>query len=122
MSNECELFHGASGDSVLSIIRDRSMRPGPDHKVYYSQRFDDALQHGGDMKRKAAFAFKAKVTIPAGASLARAQRPGNPLAVIVTTVQPLPTKILELYVRRARATQVEIIRGAEAITEYLSKP
>lgn len=122
MGNEYELFHGAPGDNILSIIQDRSMRPDPDHRVYYSQRFEDALQHGADIKRKAAFAFKAKVTVPAGASLGREQRPGNPLAVIVTTVQPLPTQILELYVRPARATQVEIIKGVEAIKHYLSKP
>src|SRR5579884_2597795 len=103
MSNEYELFHGTPGDNILTIIKEHSMRPGPDHKVYYSQKFEDALQHGVDTKRRAAFAFKGKVTVPAGASLTREQRPGNPLAVIVTTIQPLPTQILELYVRAARA-------------------
>lgn len=120
MGNDLELYHGAPGDNILSMIRDRAMRPDSSHKVYFSNRFDDALQHGADLKRKATYAFKAKVTIPAGASVARESRPGNPVSVIVTTSLPLPTEILELYVRQPRATKVEIIRGIEAIKRLLA--
>jgi hypothetical protein len=53
------VFHGTDGDSILGIIRDSSMRPDQDGLVYFSERFDDALQHGADRKRGASFAFKA---------------------------------------------------------------
>jgi hypothetical protein len=120
MANEHEWFHGSPGDNILSIIRDRSMRPDASHKLYFSHRYDDAFQHGADLKRRAAFAFKAKVTLPSGASVVRESRPGNPIAIIVTTVQPLATQILELYVRRPNEPKIEVIKGVEVIKAYLA--
>lgn len=92
----------------LGIIRDRSMRPDQDGLVYFSERFDDALQHGADTKRGASFAFKASVTFPAGAALTRTARAGNPYAVIVKTLTPLPVRITELYARLGRVGQFEL--------------
>ena len=99
------------------------MRPDPRHQIYFSERFDDALQHGADVKRGASFAFKAMVAIPAGASMSRTSRPGNPVAVVVTTTQPLPTRIIELYVRLGRAPRFELetIKGIEQIKKYLTR-
>ena len=82
MANEYTLFHGAEGDNILGIIRDGCMRPDLHCQVYFSERFDDALQHGADRKRGASFAFRATVVIPAGASVSRTSRPGNPVAVV----------------------------------------
>ena len=119
MGNQLEVFHGTDGDNILSIIRDGSMRADLNHEIYYSVRFEDVLVHGADSKRKAAFGFKARITLPAGASQRRESRPGNPIAIIVTTALPVPAEILELYVRPARATGVETVRGAEAIKARL---
>ena len=118
-----ELFHGSPADGILSIMNAQSMRPDLSGKIFYSERFEDALQHGADMKRGASFAFKALVTVPDGATVERTTTHGNPLAVVVKTTLPLPTNILELYVRVGRVGQFElkVVRGAGAIHAYLLK-
>ena len=92
-------------------------------KIFFSERFEDALQHGADTKRGASFAFKAQVTVPDGALVERTVTHGNPLAVVVKTTLPLPTSILELYVRLGRAGQFElkVVKGAAAIKTCLLK-
>ena len=115
-----ELYHGTDGDSILSIIRDASMRPNTEHKIFFSERFDDALQHGADLKRKLTFAFKAQVTLPGTASLERTTKPGNPLTVIVTSSAPLPTTVLELYVRTPHQQHLDIVKGLPAIKKLLA--
>lgn len=121
MHNEYCLFHGALGNEILSIIGEGKMRPNSDHKVFYSEQFEDALKHGADLRLKASFAFKANVILVPGASLARVATHGNPYAVVITTALPLPTKITELYVRLPHASQVQIIRGIESIRAYLMR-
>jgi len=115
-----ELYHGTDGDSILSIIREASMRPNAEHKIFFSERSDDALQHGGDLKRKLTFALKAQVTLPSTASLERATKPGNPLTVIVTSSTRLPTTILELYVRTPHQQHLQVVKGLAAIKTFLS--
>ena len=97
------------------------MRPDQAHQVYFTSQFDDALQHGVDMPLGASFAFRAEVTIIGGASVQRVARPGNPVTTLVTTVLPLPIKILELYMRLGRVGEFELkkVQGAEAIRAYL---
>ena|SRR5208337_1056135 len=116
-----ELYHGADGDEILSIIRDASMRPNAEHEIFFSERFDDALQHGGDRKRKLTFAVKAQISLPATASLKRTSKPGNPLTVIVTTTMPLPASILELYVRTPHQQHLQVVKGLAAIKTFLSQ-
>jgi hypothetical protein len=114
-----ELYHGTDGDSILSIIRDGFMRPNAEHKMFFSERFDDALQHGGDLKQKLTFAFKAQVTLPGTASLERTTKPGNPLTVIVTSSVNLPTTILELYVRTPHQQHLQVVKALPAIKKFL---
>ena len=116
-----DFYHGTDGDSILSIIRDGSMRPNAEHKTFFSERFEDALQHGGDLKRKLTFAFKAQVVVPSTATLERTTKPGNPLTVIVTSIAPLPTTILELYARTPHQQQLKIVKGAAEIKTFLSR-
>lgn len=116
------LFHGANGDNILNIIRDGSMRPDANHEIYFSATHEDTFAHGPDSKRKASFGFKAQVNLPAGASQRREWRSGNPLSVIVTSALPVPVELLELYVRPARGTTYETIRGVQAIKTFLSRP
>lgn len=123
MSRIYELFHGSPAGAILSIMNAHSMRPDPSGKIFFSERFEDALQHGADTTRGASFAFKAQVTVPDGAVVERIVTHGNPLAVVVKTTLPLPTNILELYVRLGRAGQFElkVVKGAAAIKTYLLK-
>jgi hypothetical protein len=123
MANTYDLFHGSPADCILSIMKEGSMRPDADHRLYYSERFEDALQHGADIKRRASFAFKAQVTVVDGATLQRVAKPGNPFTVLVTTTLPLPTKILTLYVRLGQVGEFElkVIEGSAAIQAYLLK-
>jgi hypothetical protein len=81
----------------------------------------DALQHGGDLKRKATFAVKAKVTLPPGASIARTSTFGNPLAVVITTVHPLPVEIIEMYVRPPHKSEYFTVQGIAAIKAHLAR-
>src|SRR5260370_17553287 len=104
-----ELYHGTDGDRILSIIRDGLMRPNAEHKTFFSERFEDALQHGGDIKRKLTFAFKAQVTLPPVASLERTTKPGNPLTVIVNSISPLPTTILHLHLRPPHQQHLQVV-------------
>jgi hypothetical protein len=122
MTGGLTLYHGAPGDAILQIIADGAMRPDSDHKIYFSELPNDALMHGADRKRKATFAFKATVRIPAGASQARISVPGNPRTVLITTVIPVPVEILELYIRQPRETEISTIRGAAIIKSYLMQP
>ena len=119
MNNRLEVYHGANGDNILSIIRDGVMRPDSNREIYFSATNEDVFQHGGDIKRNATFGFKARITLPAGATQRRESRQGNPRAVIVTSTLPVPTEILELYVRLPRASNYETIHGVQAIKARL---
>jgi hypothetical protein len=114
-----ELYHGTDGDSILSIMCDGLMRPNAQHEIFFSERFEDALQHGGDMKRKLTFAFKAQVVLPPIASVERTAKPGNPLTVIVKCSAPLSTTILELYVRTPHQQHLQVVKGTSAIKTFL---
>ena len=64
-----DLFHGTNGDNILAIMREGLLRPNHEGKIYFSERrFDSVLMHGADMKRKATFAVKLRVTIPTSAA------------------------------------------------------
>jgi hypothetical protein len=120
MSSDYDVYHGASGDKILMIINEGKMNPGSDHKVWYSAQLEDTFQHGADEKRLASLAFRARITLPAGASMQRDSTKGNDLAIVVTTALPVPTKVIELYVRRLRPTpSVEVVKGIERIRGYL---
>jgi len=121
MANTLEVFHGSPGGGILNILKEGKIRPDEEHHVFFTTRFEDALQHGADTALHASFAFRAEVTIVSGASVARVARPGNPMTVLVTTALPLPIKILELYVRLGRVGEFELkkIQGADAIRGYL---
>jgi hypothetical protein len=121
MANTHEVFHGTEGANILNILKDGSIRPDVSHEVYFSTRFEDALQHGADMQLHASFAFRGEVTIVSGASVQRVSRPGNPSTMLVTTTLPLPISIVELYVRLGRAGEFELkqVKGAAEIKAYL---
>jgi hypothetical protein len=116
-----DLYHGTSGDNILEIIRLGALKPNADGKLFFSEwRFDSVLMHGADMRRKAAFAIKLRVTIAPPAALQQAPTAGVTDTLIVSTTMPLPVQVLELYVREPRASSVKTIRGMVEIKKYLS--
>ncbi len=116
-----ELYHGTNGDNILHIIHQGVLRPNPEGKIYFSEsRFDSVLMHGADTRRKATFALKLRVTIPATVALQKDATQGVSDSVIVTTAMPLAVQVLELYVRELRATTVTTMKGLSDIKKYLS--
>jgi hypothetical protein len=116
-----DLYHGTTGDNILQIIRSRLIMPNVDRKIFFSERnFDSVLMHGADTKRKATFAVKLRVTIPATAALQQVTTAGVADTLVVGTATPLQVQVLELYVRGPRASVVKTIRGTAEITKYLS--
>jgi hypothetical protein len=119
MTGQFVLFHGTDGDSILSILREGAMRPDARHELYFSVTHEDVFAHGGDAKRHAAFGFKAEVTLPPGASQRRVPTSTNRITVVVTSALPVPVRILELYMRPAKSSALQTIRGVEAIRAHL---
>jgi hypothetical protein len=116
-----ELYHGTNGDNILQIIRSGAIRPNADGKVYFSERsFDSVLMHGPDTKRKATFALKLLVTLPATAILDHTSTAGVADTLIVTTPGSLQVQVLELYIREPRGTSVRTVKGVPEVIKYLS--
>jgi hypothetical protein len=107
-----ELYHGTTGDNILQIIRLGVLKPNMEGKLFFSEwRFDSVLMHGADLRRKASFAIKLRVTIVPPAVLQQTATAGVSDTLIVSTTMPLRVQVLELYVREPRATTVRTIRG-----------
>ena len=116
-----DLYHGTNGDNILEIIRLGVLKPNTDGEVFFSQwRLDSVLMHGADLRRKAAFAVKLRVTIAAPAQLQQAATAGVSDTLVVSTTLPLGVQVLELYVREPRGSVVKTIKGTAEIKKYLS--
>ena len=116
-----ELYHGTNGDNILEIMRLGLLRPNAQGKIYFSEwRFDSVLMHGGDLRRKATFAVKLRVTIPSTAGVERNATHGVADTLVVSTGLPLHVTVLELYAREPQATKVKTIKGMEEVRKYLS--
>jgi len=117
-----ELYHGTTGDNILGIMHTRSLRPGVDGTLFFSEnRFESVLMHGADRRRGASFAVKMRVHLPPGVTTERIATPGVVDTLSVRTTFPILADVLELYVRQARASSVQVIRGAADIQRFLQK-
>ena len=114
-----ELFHGANGDKILAIIADKLMRPAGGEVFFSENRPESVLMHGADLTRKLTFAVKVRVQIPDTITLVRKSTPGVQDTLVLQTNDPVSAEVLELYIRRPGATQLEVIRGADAIKQFL---
>ena len=95
-----ELFHGTNGDNILSIINSHQIRPNESGTIFFSARHPESVfMHGGDRRRRAAFAIKVEVTIPTDAQRVQSATRGVADTLMVTTTQPLSVRVLELHVR-----------------------
>jgi hypothetical protein len=116
-----DLYHGTNGDNILEIVRLGFLKPNTEGKLFFSEwRFDSVLMHGADLRRKAAFAVKLRVTIAPPAVLQQVATAGVSDTLIVSTTMPLRVQVLELYVRESRSSAVKTIRGTSEIKKYLS--
>jgi hypothetical protein len=117
-----ELYHGTTGDNILQILRYRQMRPNAEGKIFFSQRrYDSVLMHGADKKRMLTFAIKARVHVPEGATLDLGATPGVADTLVLNTTGPVTAEVLDLYVRKPRASQVETVHGATNIERFLKR-
>ena len=94
------LYHGANGDSILAIVTTKFMLPGAGKIFFAMHKWESALMHGADTRRKASFAIKVRVEIPPDAVKTRTATPGVADTVIVETRRGLRAEVLELYVRK----------------------
>jgi hypothetical protein len=116
------LYHGANGDSILAILTTKFMLPGAGKIFFAMHKWESALMHGADTRRKASFVIKVRVDIPPDAVKTRTATPGVADTLIVETRRGLRAEVLELYVRKPVGGGFEIqhLIGAQAITSYLS--
>jgi hypothetical protein len=114
------LFHGSDGDSILQLLKTRQMQPDPEGRIFFSEhRYESVLMHGADLKRKLTFAIKMHVYVPNEAALQKKATPGVDDTVVLISRAPVRVDVLELYVRRPRATAIETFHGAAAIERFL---
>jgi hypothetical protein len=117
-----ELYHGADGDNILGIIRERRMKPGRDRKIFFAEyQFERAFMHGGDRRRMMTFVAKVRVQMPPGVTVERDTTSGVPNTLVVVTNAPIPAEVLELYIRKQAGTSVQTIRGAPDILRFLQR-
>jgi RHS repeat-associated protein len=80
--------HGADGDKILHMIASGQMVSDANGEIFLSVQQGDTFVHGADRPRGAAFSVQVEVTVPAGGSVERTSRPGNPQTIIVHTPEP----------------------------------
>jgi hypothetical protein len=116
------LYHGANGDSILAILTTKFMLPGAGKIFFAMHKWESALMHGADTRRRASFVIKVRVDIPPDAVKTRTATPGVADTLIVETRRGLRAEVLELYVRKPVGGGFEIqhLIGPQAITSYLS--
>ena len=117
------LFHGTRGNRILSIIETGVLRPGADQAIYFSRfEWSHVLSYGADATRRASFVLKVQVEIPNGVGRELTSIRGVPSVLKVVTPAPLPTAVLEMYVRGFDLHQqftFHTVVGAEAIKTFL---
>lgn len=117
-----ELYHGANGDNILHILRARSMQPDSQGRMFFSEyRYDSVLMHGGDLKRMLTLAIKVRVQLPSEDVVERVATPGVADTLVIRTTVPIVADVLELYVRRPNAPNVEVVHGFANIQNFLTK-
>ncbi len=120
-----QLFQGSDGDSILSILNSRQIRPNSAGEVFFSEhRPESVFMHGADRRRKASFAIKLEVSIPADVQQVRRTTAGVLDTLVVVTPRPLMARVLELYVRRLAEGRGEMKRiiGEADIRQHLQGP
>lgn len=119
-----QLYHGADGDKILSILTWKEIRPNRFGELFFSERRPESVfMHGADSRRRAAFAVRLEVTIPEQVQQDRRTTPGVPDTLVLKTIRPLQAKVLELYVRRLSEAGGEVYQfvGEHEIRRFLAR-
>lgn len=115
------LYHGADGDRILGIVEAGQMKPDNDGRLFFA-KYDwrNVLMHGGDRKRKAAFAIAVDLDLPDGASMMPlSSTSGVRDTCVIVSPLPVPVTVVKLFVRAPRQQSVMEIGGATNIIDYL---
>jgi hypothetical protein len=119
-------YHGTKGDAVADIMKSGYIRPNSDGQIFFSRyNWESCLMHGADRVRKASFVMKVQIEAPDEVGRIFSETAGVRDTVILRTFDPIPAKVVDLYVRKMSATRdepakLEIIKGSQAIARYLA--
>jgi hypothetical protein len=121
-------YHGTEGDNILGIMASGTMNPGVGGGVYLVKGGDysKGFMHGVDRGRKASFVIEVELTFDTSKVKQKAEwTHGVPDAWLLTTSEPVPAKVLKLFIRKKGGEPGEFEfdqrEGEEAIKEYLKR-
>lgn len=119
-----KLYHGADGDKISVTLKRGVLFPDSNNEIYFDySSYASCFVHGADSKRKKSFVLGVEVDLEK-VHYVQTSRSGNPTTLIVTTTDPLPVTIVEMYVRTGRADDeegfsVQRITGLENMKHHL---
>ena len=94
-----KLFHGLNGDDLSQALGTGTLVPDGNNEIYFDYTsFANCFVHGADRTRGRSFVIGVEVEL-SNHHYRMEEKPGNPTTLIVTTIEPLPVSITELYVR-----------------------
>ena len=116
-------FHGASGDTILKIIKTGQLLPGEDNKIFLGRyNWQSCMMHGPDRRRKASFVVKVRVGNTDAAATIFRETHGVTDTAEIQTDRPVPVEVLEMYVRRLDedgVASLDTFIGVQAIQQFL---
>ena len=117
------LYHGATGDAILSIIQSGTMAPRQGRVYFSHHRPESTFMHGADRKRGACFAIRVDVDVPPGVIQRQQFTHGVADAIIIETHAPLTVTVRELFIRPlgkpGQPEPMSRIPGVDEIRRYL---
>lgn len=116
------MFHGTSGDNILSIIESGVMRPGSGKVQFAEGGPASTFMHGADRRRGAAFSIEVDVGVPQAAEILRESTQGVRRTLTVNTGESLTVNVKRRFVRTPDGQggfEHEVIEGTENILQYL---
>ena len=95
------VFHGASGDKILSILESGELRPSGGQVFVGSYERAPSYMHGADRTRKASFVLELEIIYdPSKVATERKSTSGVPNTLVLTTEMPLSIRALRMFERR----------------------
>ena len=99
------LYHGLDGKKLEKALETGCLIPDSSNELYFDYtNYANCFKHGVDLQRKKSFVIGVDVDLD-GYHWRAEQKHGNPTTLIVTTSEPFPVEIQELYVRTGRADE-----------------
>ena len=117
-----KVYHGTNGDNILSILASGKIHPSAQGEIFFAEwQWENALQHGGDLRRGLTFVIGVQISYPDGVREERRATPGAPDTLVLRTGTSINAKVLELHVRRKSDEGFHVTHhfGEAAIREVL---